>query len=129
MAASDIPGPAGWAGPHAAERYLRALKLLEAVEGWARGNGLGDASTRAVWAVIARADLEGEVLTQAGLIQKSGVTRYLVHQAIRRAQSHGLLETEPYAKNRSHTRICLTEDGRRYLIASLNDFIRLTASV
>lgn len=129
MAASDLPGPAGWTGPHAAVRYLRTLEVLDAIDGWARTNGLWDASTRAVWSAIARADLEGEALTQAVLVQRSGVTRYLAHQIIRRAQSHGLLETETYVKNRSHTRICLTEGGRRYLTSSLDDFIRLDMSV
>lgn len=123
MAATDVPGPAGWRGNHEPERYLDALDTLQGFDHWAEKHGLLDPATRSVWTAIARADLEGRVLTKAALIDASGASRYLVSRVLSRAKSRGLLVQDRYAMNQKHTQVCLTDAGRQYLISSLDTFI------
>ncbi|QCO07508.1 hypothetical protein D3867_37120 (plasmid) [Azospirillum argentinense] len=63
---------------------------MEKLEQWARDHALGDPAARAAWLVIARADLEGELLTAAELVRRSGVTRYLANRFLRRAAAQAL---------------------------------------
>lgn len=123
--ATGLPGPAGWRdqGRHTLDSYGAALERLEKLERWARDHALGDPAARAVWLVIARADLQGELLTAAELVRRSGVTRYLGTRFLRRAVAQGLVEAGPAKYNAKHTGVCLTTEGRQYLIGALDDFI------
>jgi len=129
MAAADIPGPAGWRGNHAPERYLEALDTVQEIDDWAGTHGLLDPATRSVWAEIARADLEGRVLTKAALVNACGASRYSVTRVLTRAESRGLLSQDQYVMNGKHTIVCLTEAGRQYLISSLDALIRLNVKM
>lgn len=123
--AADVPGPAGWRGTHEPDYYQRALSALQEIDRWAEAHGLLEPATRSVWTEIARADLEGRVLTKASLVDACGASRYLVSRVLTRAMSRGLLVQDRYAMNQKHTQVCLTEAGRHYLISSLDGFVGL----
>lgn len=126
---ADLPGPAGWSGPYDPEQYLQAVSEIEAFDQWADAVGMRDPAIRALWLAIARADLAGEPLTTADLYQRTGVSRYVVSRMVRRWVAQKLLIAERNPLNQRHTIVCLTRDGRGYLMKALEAVIERNISV
>lgn len=123
-----LPGPAGWHGQHGLDLYRRAVDHVDRIDRWSETAGLRDPTARALWMAIARADLAGHVLTKSDLIRHCGATRYLMDRLLSRATAQGLIGMSRNRKDGRHTIICVTAEGRRYLMESLDSFIRINVS-
>ncbi len=126
--ANELSGPAGWRGQHSLDLYRLAVDRVDQIEQWAEDTALRDPTARAVWMAIARADLEGRVLTKSDLAKRCGVTRYLMDRLLRRATAQGLIVTNRNKMDGRHTIVCMTDEGRRYLMSALDSFIKFNVS-